>query len=404
MFFDKLVDQIDLNDLQRLLGEEEDQTLDFKQTNYISIPESVSNTDLSKIKDKWKHDLCTDVCALANARGGWIICGVKEERGQAVALDGVRVESNESEKLRLRQCIESGTEPKLTTVQIHFVDLDTTVNQKILIIFVPRSYLAPHRVKATNKFPIRRFTGNDYMDVTELRAAFNLSGNFTEAVKVFRNTRIQAISSNDYGIIPVLLDDTSKIVVHALPITFNNYDAAVDLSVFNPRYPSRWVAEHNLYYGHYNLDGFVRQLGQWSVGKEYGGYTQVFRTGTLECVHTLYAGDVEISLYRVENITLEMLKEVLIIQQNLGVQLPLVTALSLTNVHNRILLTGDPYKDTDNPRIPIARNNVLLPEIVLESYPEDLKTIVKPLFDMLWNVAGLERSLSYEGDKWVRRK
>jgi len=56
----------------------------------------------------------------------------------------------------------------------------------------------------------------------------------------------------------------------------------------------------------------------------------------------------------------------------------------------------------------IDREDVLIPELLVENYPPDLDAISKllrPIFDMMWNASGGERSYNYdENGTWRPRR
>jgi hypothetical protein len=74
----------------------EDADLDFKETLYgSSAGES--------------HELCKDICAMRNDRGGVIVLGVRDENGVAVTCPGVALSDGEAR--RMRQIVAAGTAP-----------------------------------------------------------------------------------------------------------------------------------------------------------------------------------------------------------------------------------------------------------------------------------------------------
>jgi hypothetical protein len=52
----------------------------------------------------------------------------------------------------------------------------------------------------------------------------------------------------------------------------------------------------------------------------------------------------------------------------------------------------------------IDRDMLLLPDVLIETYTPDMPTLLRPLFDAVWNAAGWERSINYdEKGKWTLR-
>ena len=50
---------------------------------------------------------------------------------------------------------------------------------------------------------------------------------------------------------------------------------------------------------------------------------------------------------------------------------------------------------------PIDRDVLVLPEKVVDDYGQNVQTLLRPIFDAVWNAAGYEYCLNYdENDKW----
>lgn len=410
LFHGKSILEIEENDLFDLIGTStENQAVDFKKLAYPPVPDSalerLAQADRDRLKNKWKLDLCTDLTALANAQGGWIICGMKENGGTATELCGLGSNVNaEQEIARLEQCASTGIEPMLSRLKIQAIELQSVESAKAIVFHVPRSFRAPHRVRETSKFHIRRSGRNDEMNIDELRAAFNLSESVVIQTKTFRKERIEALAQNRQEEIPVHLPGKSRLVLHIIPLTFFEPSSALDLSAFRPRNQAMWVYDKHLDRGRFNLDGYVKPSGE-------SGYIQIYRNGIVECVEVIddfppSPGE-HLGLYSLEDYTLYLLDIVLNAQKNLGVQPPFVILLSLVGVKDRVLVSGSrsTFEDSDYPPTPLIQNNLLIPDTLFEDYTSDCKAVMKPIFDILWNAAGRERSRSYhENGSWVRRE
>ncbi|MCZ7590609.1 MAG: ATP-binding protein, partial [Gaiella sp.] len=379
LFRGKAIQEIDKNDLLGLIGtSEQQQEVDFKKFAYPPPPDSElpsNQSERDKVRNRWKIDLCTDLTALANAHGGWIICGMKEMNGTATELCGIGPSVNaEREIARLEQCAVSGVEPPLPRIKFQSVDLADPEKAQAILIHVPRSFRAPHRVRETGKFHIRRSGRNDEMNIEELRAAFNLSANLVDRVKNFRKERTDTIADHKQEEIPVQLEYGPGIVLHIVPILFSEPASAFDLSVFQSRSPAMWVHEKYLSNGRFNLEGYVKPHGDH-------GYTQVFRNGAVECAEIKRGWgskqERSIGLYVLEDLTLCYLDPALYAQKNLGVQLPSAVLLSLIGVRGYALVTGanHPFERSDHPPITLNRDTILLPDVLIEDYACDHKAV-----------------------------
>ncbi|MFH1622565.1 MAG: ATP-binding protein, partial [Candidatus Omnitrophota bacterium] len=77
---------------------------------------------------------------------------------------------------------------------------------------------------------------------------------------------------------------------------------------------------------------------------------------------------------------------------------PILLFLTLAGVKNcRMAFRHNDFS------IPIDRDILLLPEVIIEDYNAIPEQILKPCFDSVWNACGYPASLNYdEQDKWKR--
>ncbi|MBK8025785.1 MAG: ATP-binding protein [Chloroflexi bacterium] len=256
----------------------EDDTLDFKNHGYQkSIPE-------------WRNDLLTDIAAFANARGGLIICGMDEEKKTALALsiNGLGADyKTDPEIRRLEQAANSGIEPAVPGLRFEKVPLSDPSKANAIVIRVPRSFAAPHRIKQTRLFPIRRSIGNGEMTIEELRRAFNLAGSYIEQLRQFRQSRLNAVINARIPAIPVRLNPGMLIVCQSIPLGFVDNVPVIDIGVsFGDEGMKRTLGESRLKdaahaLAHPNLDGFAFPFAMSEKNGTANGYCQVFRTGAI---------------------------------------------------------------------------------------------------------------------------
>lgn len=74
--------------------------LDFKRTLYH--PQN----------KKEKEELVKDICAMANSRGGWIICGIEKENSTAADIIGVNLDVTDETKVH--QMLEGRIDPPIS--------------------------------------------------------------------------------------------------------------------------------------------------------------------------------------------------------------------------------------------------------------------------------------------------
>lgn len=128
------------NDLIQLvdLETEESLTLDYKAS------------DALQKDDEKKDEISRDVSAMANAAGGVLIYGIKENKGsvppyKAGYIDA-GIEPNEISKEWLEQVINSRIQRKIDGIRIKPVDLKTKAPGKVAyVVYIPQSFRAPHQ-------------------------------------------------------------------------------------------------------------------------------------------------------------------------------------------------------------------------------------------------------------------
>lgn len=221
-----------------------------------------------------KKEFVKDVTALANSVGGIIVYGVEEDPADPGVPRGIRdlddVSRDEDER-RLNATLRSHTYPVCKSPEFVWLPKE---NPKVLIVGVSRSTSGPHMAGVDeDRFWLRTMSGNNKMDVTEIRRAFLQAEDWGRRVERFRNERITDIWYN--GVIPGLIRNHG-LFFHCLPVGDRellrdlrgaNKSLAViaDLLNVSPR-------------ATYHIDGVRR----WTGGDECTNYLQLFRTSGLE--------------------------------------------------------------------------------------------------------------------------
>jgi hypothetical protein len=113
-----------------------------------------------------KHELCKDVAAMRNHRGGVIVLGVRDDNGVAVAVAGVAISDDEA--LRMRQIVAAGTAPH-AEFEIRPVAGPTEGSGFYLLVADPSPY-RPHAVVVNDglRFPRRDGTTTRWLSEVEV--------------------------------------------------------------------------------------------------------------------------------------------------------------------------------------------------------------------------------------------
>lgn len=384
----KQIEAIDASDLQVLVINQvmENRALEYKE----ALPGN---------SDDDKRELLADVSAFANASGGDLLYGIREDAGIAIEVCGLEVSDTDAEALRLQNIIRSGLDPKIPRVLIQSIPVEN--NRVVFLVRIFRSWALPHMVtfKNLSRFYKRHSNGREQLDVREIRDAFLFADTITERIRTFRHERLDMIAKGDTPI--NLISSGSYLVLHIIPI--EAFDIAsqfdIDLLGINFLRPLSTTSGTIRISGTGQRINFDGRLSFSIVSDESStcGYTQTFRDGIIEAVDTTNTVQRSSAPYierMYEHEVLAGLKRLLSVQQELGVQPPLFIGLSFLGVKG--------YRMSVEPKLgqrgnePIDRDNLLVPEVVIEDYDVCLTDVMKPAFDTIWNASGWNCSPHYD--------
>jgi len=91
-------------------------------------------------------------------------------------------------------------------------------------------------------------------------------------------------------------------------------------------------------------------------------------------------------------------------QQDVGVQPPIFLMFTLFGVSGYVLRVKDGLRRRRFDQIPIDRDQLNVPELMLEDVTKDSAELLRPVFDAVWNAAAWPRCFNYDQDgKWSGR-
>lgn len=371
------LDGLTFAELEKLLGDaQESRTLEFKR-------------ELVGTKDEDKREFLADISAFANTMGGDIIFGVESKQGIAVAVRGVELNDPDAEIQRLENVLRTNLDPRLPRVEMRWIS--GSDGRGALVIHVPRSWAAPHRVTFRDhaKFYGRNSAGKYALDVGELRAAFVNAEGLIQSVRRFRQERVATVEA-DEGAVP--LRSGAKMIFHIVPLSAFSAPQDIPLdanqSLIQP--PGSGMGFN---YRH-TLEGFSTYRGQENVIESMYTYALLFRSGIIEAVSVVGHEDEQGPFIAPETIEWDLLKvfgsycEIL---TKHAVEPPYYIFLSLTGVRNHSLRLARPFA-TPTQR----RDILLLPEVTIDDATQVPEQILRPLFDLFWNAFGFPTSYSFD--------
>ncbi|MCI0152096.1 ATP-binding protein, partial [Paraburkholderia sediminicola] len=197
------LDTVTEADIQDLIdhGVRESRTLDYKR-------------DWPTDRDA-RTELAKDVCAFANALGGDLVFGIREEGGAAAAIVPLQFANLDAELLALTSALRDLLEPRVSG-GLHPHPVPVAVGGYVVVLRVAPSPAAPHRVTRDNHFYARTSVGKEPMDIHGIRNAFAFSDSLADRVLEFRSNRMTRLS-NGQGARP--LQDAPRVVCHVVPVS-----------------------------------------------------------------------------------------------------------------------------------------------------------------------------------------
>ncbi len=362
-------------------------------------------SELPSNDDRSVKEFLADVTSFANSSGGLILFGIEEEAGSASGIPGVEVLNPDSEILRLENLMRTGVEPRLPGMEIRILSID---GKSILAIRILRSWVHPHAVVARKhwRFYARNSVGKYPLDVGELRTSFELSANSQQRISRFRMERLATISSNTG---PIPLAGNAFIALHIFPLSALDPANQIDLNVASERQGDNILRPLGTtsWDTRYCFDGFLshRQVETSSDGTL--SYALLFRNGALEVVDSHFLSfsirarnRKQIPSVSFEQKILDGLPEWVGLLRAGGATLPMVIMLSLLGVDGYSLGVDDRFRHFETREI--NQRDLILPEAFWEDESQSFASVLRPVFDVVWNAAGYAGSLNYdESGQWV---
>ncbi|WP_048190697.1 helix-turn-helix domain-containing protein [Methanobacterium sp. SMA-27] len=391
MFFEKPIKEIEESDIERLMELEipEDKNLEYKG--------DFNTDDLGH-----KRTLLKTVSAFSNTSGGLLIYGIDEEEGIPSELKGIEVDNKDQLGRWLEEYIRGNSEPKISSIDVEFID-KTNSDNSFILVKVPRSWNLPHKVTMgpkTKKFFIRRGRYSEEMDISDLRTAFNFSETLAEQIKRFREERISSILSDET---PIPLKKGAKIVIHIIPINafYPGLQYDIEQIYSDNQFRLRAIDAYSPKL-RYNFDGL---LGSELPDNEGLGstYVQLYRNGIIEATNGDFFNDEHkiMSDGYYEKIVVKSVTEYLEIYKQINIELPIFVFLTVVGAKGYQMESDRDSNFGRRENLTIDRNVLANQEILLKRYPNNVGNVLKPAFDAFRNACGFKDSKNYdENDEW----
>jgi len=386
----KEINNIEKSDLENLIENsvKESKTIEYKESLCIS-------------SEREKKEFLSDVSSFANASGGDLIFGIRENRetGFPEELVGIEINNIDSLQLKIDTLLRDTISPRLNGIQSKVIELEK--NRSVLILRITKSWNAPHQVtyKGTDKFYTRSNNGKYKLDVIELRNAFLASETLGQNIKNFRTERIANIVSNE-GFAPLM--ENGKIILHIIPFQSFETGKIFQISDIVERHElMKPLGNVNHYDIKYNFDGLL-SYDNYNLTDPSHSYLQLFKKGIIETVDSWFIqefnGERKLYLNQIEEMIWGFMHKIPKFYNHLKITPPFVALLTMTGVKGYQL--GLPTFYPFGEPIKVEKETLVFPEIVFEDWNTKIDKLIKPWFDSMWNSVGKKESPNYVDDHW----
>ena len=390
-------------DLERLVENEvkEDWSIDYK-----ADLDRQNGDDLSK-----KGILCflENVTAFANAQGGVLLVGITEEESCAREVKGIHVTNRDSFQLTLENLLRDSVKPRLNGVTYDWIEVAN--GRYVLVINVPYSLQGPHVVDHGSqwRFFLRHSNGKHAMDVDEVREAFLSRSQYREKAIAFRNERYRELMNEDRYVGGTIHNDLrcgAKILFHLVPAQHGMGLSQINPVRLKPILKKNRALEKMFSVWELSFEG-LRAIdpgppdfrfalrGQMLVSRD--GTTELilgdyhYMNGDMGTLHSVYEED----LVEATRALLQTFKEH-------QIQPPFFAFLTVHSFVGRKLYSRR-QESFRQPLGEISRDPMMIPPVVFQEYDADVPTVLKDLFDPIWNECGEASSWNYD-EKGIWRR
>lgn len=387
-----------LNEIKNIT---EDKVSSLKENQAIEDKHLEYKLTLPGEKYENKKEFLADISSFANADGGIIFYGIKDNDGFPEDIPGLEIDNTDAEILRLENLLRTSIEPRIIGTYFHPFKLS---NGKYLIIaYIPKSYNPPHVVNFQGhwRFYSRNSAGKYPLDVSELKSIIKLSATIQERIRNFRLERISRIKNKEF---PFPVVDGPKFIYHIIPISAFATENPIDLAKFE--YGNIGYDLFSNLSKAFNYDGIL--IHNYQEGYQADWYTKIFRNGAIE-VLTARLHDSETKLIYRNSFEEELINKIpkyLSLLNYFDLKVPVVVFYTVLDVEGYRIRLNEFETMRQYQNRPIKPNDLILPEILLiDESLKNLPLALKPLFDPIWNAAGHPQSLNYNtnGEWTVKR-
>jgi len=374
--FDKQLELVTEGDLLSLVENQEREGYQIEYKQAVAFQNELD-----------KREFLAAVTSFANSIGGDLVIGMTAKGGLPDGVPGWEGVDVDQEKLRIENLLRDGVEPRIS---FKVRELRLRTGNSVILLRIPWSWAQPHmvRIGQVNRFYYRHSAGKDIMNVSQLRAAFALSASLDQQIENFRHERTESIRSGFGSHLGPLAGPTT--VIHVVP--FESFRSGFHL---NPETSMEQLKGCMLPLGTgsnrhgFNLDGIycVDEVGRCNA------YTQVFRNGIIEGASRKFLFENEgrrfIASGSLTRAVLQYVQSTMDFYRRLNVPPP--AAIMMTVLHICDCQFATPFNGCGYVPHAFDRDQLVLPGTLVQDFSQSPADICRPIFDALWNAAGLAK-------------
>lgn len=392
MLSNKLED-VTFEDVQALIDNEicEGKTIEYKSELHITNSEE-------------KREFLADVSAFANADGGDLIFGIKEDEKTKLpdSIPGICIENEDETIRKIESMIRDSIQPRI--VDIKFKMILVKNHKYILIMRIAASFIAPHRIiyRGWDKFFSRNSKGKYSMDVNELRTAFNMSQEIRKQIEDYKLNTIAEIVEDRYKIFK---DGYPTFIIQTLPIVAfqrsqiysidkiystmiecnsNSFDIASNkqITVDGVILKDNFNNSNKTAYGYYKTNGIIQK----STTRFFNPDFETIGMGSIKKIKLIYRGDIL-------KCTVKTLDEMFRFYRKIQISMPIIVSCAIVNGRGFTIPKSNGFYDLCGE---IDRDVLLIPDILIKDLSISPGKCLQPIFDSIWNACGYIKCPNYD--------
>jgi hypothetical protein len=386
--------KISISDIQELITNSvaENKTLEYKQElKIVTVPSS----------DDEKKEFLADVSAFANTEGGDIIYGISEKNSIPKDIIGIEIIKTDELSRKIDNLIRDGLQPRIAH-QIKLLPISE--NKYVLLLHIEKSWNRPHRVilGGSTAFYARNSKGKYLLDTFELRDMFNISNTLITKINSFKNERILSILD---GNAPAPISQKGNVILHFIPFDSFNPMREANIKMLQEKSDNLGLLHWKGWNTKYNLNGYLLYSPATNKENLSYDYTQIFRNGSIEAVDGLLFSAHEVSahfpkknipIYAFEESVLHYFTKAIDYFRSINIQPPVYFSISLINVLGYSIPENNPFYSAVWGKSVIDTDIVKLPESIINDFDIKPESVLRPMYDIIYNACGQEKSNNFD--------